>query len=44
MLEDYTYDEELYDDRDIRKKKIAYKEEVAKAKNFLEETKSKYYY
>ena len=43
MLEDYTYDEELYEDRDIRKKKIAYKEEVAKAKNFLEETKSKYY-
>lgn len=43
MLEDYTYDEELDEDRDIRKKKIAYKEEVAKAKNFLEETKSKYY-
>jgi len=43
MLEDYTYDEELDEDRDIRKKKIAFKEEVAKAKNFLEETKSKYY-
>tara|TARA_R100001143_G_scaffold63559_1_gene71891 strand:+ start:7162 stop:8379 length:1218 start_codon:yes stop_codon:yes gene_type:complete len=43
MLEDYEYDEDLDEDRDIRKKKIAFKEEVAKAKNFLEETKSKYY-
>ena len=43
MLEDYQYDEDLDEDRDIRKKKIAFKEEVAKAKNFLEDTKSKYY-
>ena len=43
LLEDYSYDEELDDDIDIRKKKLALKEEVAKAKNFLEETKSKYY-
>ena len=43
MLEDYEYDEDLDEDRDIRKKKIAFKEEVAKAKSFLEETKSKYY-
>ena len=43
LLEDYTYDEDLDEDRDIRKKKIAFKEEVAKAKSFLEETKSKYY-
>ena len=43
ILEDYDYDEDLDDDRDIRKKKIAFKEEVAKARNFLEETKSKYY-
>ena len=43
MLEDYEYDEDLDEDRDIRKKKIAFKEEVAKAKNFLEDTKSKYY-
>ena len=43
VLEDYQYDEDLDDDRDIRKKKIAFKEEVEKAKNFLEETKSKYY-
>ena len=43
ILEDYEYDEDLDEDRDIRKKKIAFKEEVAKAKNFLESTKSKYY-
>lgn len=43
ILEDFSYDEELDEEREIRKKKIAYKEEVAKAKSFLEETKSKYY-
>lgn len=43
ILEDFSYDEELDDEREIRKAKIAYKEEIAKAKNFLEETKSKYY-
>ena len=43
ILEDYEYDEDIDDDRDIRKKKIAFKEEVNKARNFLEETKSKYY-
>jgi len=43
LLEDYDYDEDLDEERDIRKKKIAFKEEVAKAKSFLEETKSKYY-
>lgn len=43
MLEDYDYDEDLDEERDIRKKKIAFKEEVAKARNFLEQTKSKYY-
>ncbi len=43
LLEDFSYDEELDEERDIRKKKLAFKEEVAKAKNFLEETKSKYY-
>ena len=43
LLEDFTWDEEVDEDKDIRKKKIAYKEEVAKAKNFLEQTKSKYY-
>jgi antitoxin component HigA of HigAB toxin-antitoxin module len=43
LLEDFTWDEEIDEEKDIRKKKIAYKEEVAKAKNFLEQTKSKYY-
>ena len=43
LLEDFDYDEDLDEDRDIRKKQFALKEEVAKAKNFLEETKSKYY-
>jgi len=43
LLEDFDYDEDLEEDRDIRKKKLAFKEEVAKAKGFLEETKVKYY-
>jgi hypothetical protein len=43
LLEDFDYDEDLDEEKDIRKKKLAFKEEVAKAKNFLEETKSKYY-
>ena len=43
ILEDYDYDEELDEEKDIRKKKLAFKEEVAKAKSFLEQTKSKYY-
>jgi len=43
LLEDFEYDEDLDEDRDIRKKKLAFKEEVAKARNFLEETKEKYY-
>ena len=43
LLEDFDYDEEIDEERDVRKKKLAFKEEVAKAKNFLEETKSKYY-
>ena len=43
ILEDYEYDEDLDEERDIRKKKIAFKEEVNKARNFLEQTKSKYY-
>lgn len=44
LLEDnFSYDEELDDERDVRKKRLAYKEEVAKAKNYLEDLKSKYY-
>ena len=43
LLEDFSYDEELDDEKEIRKKKIAFKEEVGKAKNFLENLKGKYY-
>jgi len=43
MEDNFSFDEEVDEERDIRKKKLAFKEEIAKAKNFLEETKSKYY-
>lgn len=43
LLEDFSYDEELDDDRDIRKKKIAYKEELKKAKDYLSGLKDQYY-
>jgi hypothetical protein len=44
VLEDnFSYDEDLDEERDIKKKKLAHKEEIAKARKFLEETKSKYY-
>ena len=44
LIEDnFEFDEDLDEERDIRRKKLAYKEEVAKAKQFLEETKAKYY-
>jgi hypothetical protein len=44
LLEDnFSYDEDLDEERDIRKKKLAFKEEVQKAKNFLEDLKGKYY-
>jgi hypothetical protein len=43
LLEDFSWDEDIDDEKDIRKKKLAFKEEVAKAKNFLEGLKTKYY-
>ena len=43
MEDNFKYNEEEDAERDIRKKKLAYKEEVANAKKFLEEVKSKYY-
>jgi hypothetical protein len=43
MEDEFSYDEDEDDERDIRKKKLAFKEEVAKAKNFLEDLKTKYY-
>ena len=44
MIEDnFSFDEEVDEEREIRKKKLAYKEEVAKAKQHLEGLKSQYY-
>ena len=43
MEDNFSYDEDLDDERDIRKKKLAQKEEVAKAKGFLNDLKDKYY-
>ena len=43
MEDNFSYDEETDEERFVRKQKLAYKEEVAKAKNFLEQMKSKYY-
>jgi len=44
MIEDnFSYDEEVDEEREVRKKKLAYKEEVAKASKHLEGLKSKYY-
>ena len=43
LMEDFSYDEDLDDQREIRKAKLAFKEEVAKAKTHLENQKSKYY-
>ena len=44
MIEDnFSFDEEVDEERDVRKAKLAYKEEVAKASKHLEGLKSKYY-
>ncbi len=44
LMEDaFNFDEDVDEAREIRKKKLAYKEEVAKAKSYLESSKSKYY-
>ena len=43
MEDNFKIDEDVDEERDIMKKKLAYKEEVAKAKQFLEDTKNKYY-
>jgi len=43
MEEKFQYDDDLDEDRDIKKKKIARKEELVKAKNYLDGLKSKYY-
>ena len=43
MEDQFSYDEEIDDERDIKRKKLALKEQVANAKTQLEESKSKYY-
>jgi len=43
MQDNFSYEEDVDEERDIRKKKIAYKEELARAKNHLDGLKSKYY-
>ena len=43
MKENFSYDEEVDEENDIRKKKIALKEQVAEAKAYLDGQKSKYY-
>ena len=43
MEDNFHFDEEVDEPREIRKKKLAYKEEVAKAKQYLEGSKKKYY-
>jgi hypothetical protein len=44
MIDDsFAFDEDIDEERDIRRKKLAYKEEVAKARKFLDDTKNKYY-
>ena len=43
LMEEFNYDEEVDEPRDVRKAKIAFKEEAAKAKKHLEGLKSQYY-
>jgi hypothetical protein len=44
MMEDqFSFDEEMDEDIDIKRKKLALKEQVAQAKNHLESVKSNYY-
>ena len=43
LEEEFSYDEENDDEKDIRRKKIALKEQVANAKSHLDGLKSKYY-
>ena len=44
LIEDlFSFDEDMDDERDIKRKKLAFKEEVKKAKEFLTTLKDKYY-
>ena len=41
--DNFSFDEEIDEPKDIKRKKLAYKEEIAKAKSYLEGLKGKYY-
>ena len=43
MEDNFSYDQEIDDPKDIKRKQLAYKEEVALAKKYLEDQKAKYY-
>ena len=43
MEDKFSYDEEADEEKEIKRKKLALKEQVAQAKNHLESVKSKYY-
>jgi hypothetical protein len=43
MEDNFSFDEDVDDERDIRRKKLALKEQVASAKSHLDGLKSKYY-
>ena len=43
MEDTFAYDEEVDDDKEIKRKKLAMKEQVAQAQQHLESVKSKYY-
>tara|TARA_R100001463_G_scaffold48650_1_gene97934 strand:- start:86 stop:1327 length:1242 start_codon:yes stop_codon:yes gene_type:complete len=43
MEDQFSYDEDLDEEKDIKRKKLALKEQVANAKNHLDGLKSKYY-
>ena len=42
ISERFSYDEEMDDEKDIKKKKLAFKKELAKATKYFEEQKEKY--
>ena len=43
MEDNFSFDEDVDDERDIKRKKLALKEQVAEAKTYLDGQKSKYY-
>jgi len=43
MEENFHFDKEIDEERDVKRKKLAKKEAIAEAKNYLEDLKQKYY-